>query len=450
MMRDEETSPYGEPSVQPAGAGRSRLFYGWYLVAAAALISAAVSAVNGSMPIFLLPMSEDFEWSRLAFGGAFPVGVLASGLTQPILGHLFDRSDSRRVIWVSVAVAGLAIVGLGFISHYWHLMLLFGVVFSSAMGGASFGILGPLAARWFLKRRALVLSLLIAIPSMGSIFSPPISSLVIAYFSWREALMALGAILLFLALPLGSKFLRNWPSDMGLKPDGDPESPMEVRMRGSAPVLQRGRFEVERSWRAFRSRSFWALAPVFAIGGFTEISGSIIFEAFARDSLRLGPETITVSHVVMAAVGPVGAVAVGLVADRFARKRILGALFLAQGLGFLVLIAVPFGVSLLLFAVLAGLSGTAWMLIALLLIADIYGLRALATLWGIAFLFLSIGSLIGPVSVGLIIDFTGSPHLSFAVCASMLVLAAIVSLAINEGKYSARYQGAVEVEAVGN
>ena len=114
------------------------------------------------------------------------------------------------------------------------------------------------------------------------------------------------------------------------------------------------------------------------------------------------------------------------------------------------LIAVPFGVSLLLFAVLAGLSGTAWMLIALLLIADIYGLRALATLWGIAFLFLSIGSLIGPVSVGLIIDFTGSPYLSFAVLASMLVLAAIVSLAINEGKYSARYQGAVEVEVVGN
>ena len=85
----------------------------------------------------------------------------------------------------------------------------------------------------------------------------------------------------------------------------------------------------------------------------------------------------------------------------------------------------------------------------LLLIADIYGLRALATLWGIAFLFHSIGSLIGPASVGLIIDFTGSYYLSFAVCASMLVLAAIASFAINEGKYSVRYQAAVEDEAVG-
>ena len=439
-----------EPNTQPAAPRRSRIYYGWYLIAAAILISAAVSAVNGSIPIFLWPMSAEFEWSRFAFAGAFSVGVLANGLTQPILGHLFDRSDSRKVIWISVTVAGFATVGLGFISHYWHLMLLFGVVFSSAMGGASFGILGPLAARWFLKRRALVLSLLMAIPSMGSIFSPSFSGLVLIYYSWREALMALGAILLFLALPLGLKCLRNWPSDMGQKLDGGLETPMEVRMRGSAPALQRGRFEVERWWRALRSPPIWALVPVFAIGGFADIFAPIILPSFAFDSLLLGPETITVSYVVMAALGPIGAVAVGLVADRFARKRILGALLLAQGLAFLVLIAVPFGVSLLLFAVLAGLSGTAWMLIALLLIADIYGLRALATLWGIAFLFHSIGSLIGPVSVGLIIDFTGSYYLSFAVCASMLVLAAIASFAINEGKYSARYQAAVEDEAVGN
>ena len=385
-----------------------------------------------------------------AFAGAFSVGVLANGLTQPILGHLFDRSDSRKVIWISVTVAGFAIVSLSWTSHYWHIIFLFGIVFSSAMGGASFGILGSLAARWFLKRRALVLSLLMAIPSMGSIFSPSFAGLVVIYYSWREALMALGAILLFLVLPLVLKFLRNWPSDMGLKPDGDPESPMEARMRGSAPALQRGRFEVERSWRAFRSPPIWALVPVFAIGGFADIFAPIILQSFAVDSLRLGPEIIAVCHVVMVALGPIGAVAVGLAADRFARKRILGALLLAQGLAFLVLIAVSFGVSLLLFAVLAGLSGTAWMLIALLLIADIYGLRALATLWGIAFLFHSIGSLIGPVSVGLIIDFTGSYYLSFAVCASMLVLVAIASFAINEGKYSARYQAAVEDEAVGN
>ena len=76
-------------------------------------------------------------------------------------------------------------------------------------------LLGPLVARWFLKRRALALSLLMAISTMGSIFSPPIAGLVLAFYSWRETLMVSGAILLLLALPLAWKLLRNWPSESG-------------------------------------------------------------------------------------------------------------------------------------------------------------------------------------------------------------------------------------------
>ena len=449
MNRDGETLPYPEPA-QPAHPGRSRIYYGWFLLGAAMLVSAAASGANSgiSLSIFF-PISREWELSSLALSGLIAIGVLTNGLTQPILGHLVDRSNARKVICISVAVAGLATVGLVFIDSYWSLVFLFGVVFSAALGGASFGVLGPLAARWFLKRRALVLSILLAASTMGSIFSPPISALFLVFLGWREVVMALAAILLFVALPLGWKFLRNWPSEMGLKPDGDPESPMEARMRGSAPAGQRGRYEVERWWRALRSPPTWALVPVFAMGGFADAFGSTFSGPFGNDSLLLGPELIAVSHTIMAVLGPVGAVAVGLVADRFARKKVLGALFLAQGLAFLVLTTVPFGFSLLLFAVLAGLSGTGWLVIALSLIADIYGLRALATLWGIAFLFRSIGSLVGGVSGGLAIAL-GGYHLSFAVCASMLVLASLAVFRINERKYSARYQANVEDEAVGN
>jgi len=395
-------------------------------------------------------MSQEFGWSYASFAVVAAIGALTNGLTQPIIGYLFDRFNSRRVILISVAVIGLSTVALSWTSHYWHLVFLFGFVFSGAMGGASFGILGPLAARWFLNRRTLVLSLLLAASTMGSFFSPLISSMVIASYGWREAWMALGVILLFMALPPALIFVRNWPSDRGLKPDGNPETPMEARIRGSAPAVQRGRYEVERWWRAFRSPPTWALVPVFAIGGFADTVGSTFSGPFGNDSLLLGPELIAVFHTVMAVLGPVGAVAVGLVSDRFARKKVLGALFLAQGLAFLVLVVVPpFGFSLLLFAVLAGLSGTGWLVIALSLIADIYGLRALATLWGIAILFRSIGSLVGGVSGGLAIAL-GGYHLFFAVCASMLVLASIAVFRINERKYSARYQANVEDEAVGN
>ena len=74
--------------------------------------------------------------------GAFSIGVWTNGLTQPVLGHLFDRWDSRKVILISVAVAGLATLRLGLTSSYWHFILLYSVIFSAALGGASFGPLG--------------------------------------------------------------------------------------------------------------------------------------------------------------------------------------------------------------------------------------------------------------------------------------------------------------------
>ena len=437
---------YPEPRAQPASPRRQRIYYGWYVVAAAVIISAAVGGASDSLSIFQLPMSQELGWNYSFLVIVPLIGVLMNGLAQPVLGHLIDRSDARKVICISIAVAGLATVGLSWTSYTWHLIFLFGIVFSGAMSGASVGVLGPLAARWFLKRRTLVLSLLMAATALGSIFSPLslFSSIVIASYGWREAYIALGAVLLFIALPSALIFVRNWPSDRGLKPDGGSESPMEARMRGSAPVFQLGQFEVVRWWRAFRSPPFWALLPVFAIGGFTTAATPALFDSIAVDVYKVGPELVMVVHAVMEASGLIGVVVVGLIADRFPRKKVLGALLLAQGVAFLVSIASPWYLGLLLSSVLAGLSGTAWMLIALSMIADIYGVRALATLWGIAFLFHTIGRIIGSVLVGTAIVLIDTYSLPFIACASMLVPSSISVFRINERKYSARYQAAVE------
>ena len=258
----------GSREVNGRSKGGKRIYHGWLVVAASMIILSAAGGMSNSFSVFVLPLSEEFGWSRAYLVGAFAIAVLMNGLTQPIIGHLFDRYDSRRVILVSVAVAGFASVGLDWTSQYWHLIVLFSFVFSTASGGASFGILGPLAARWFLKRRTLVLALLLSAPTMGSIFFTPTAGLLLASYGWREAWIVLGSVLLFPALPLGLVFLRNWPSEMGLKADGDPESPVEASMRGGAPAGQRGRFEVERWWRTLRSPPVYALLPAFAIAGF--------------------------------------------------------------------------------------------------------------------------------------------------------------------------------------
>ena len=258
--------------------------------------------------------------------GAWVLGLVMNGVTQPITGHLFDRFGARKVILICVMATGLATAGMYWTSHYWHVIFLFSFVFSIAMGGVSLAIWWPLAARWFVKRLGLALGLLTAGNSSASaVLVPAVTGLLLSQYGWRVAWLALSVVPLLLALPVGLKFLRNWPSDIGLKPDVDPETPMEAQRRGSSPALQRGRFEVDRWWRGFRAPAIWALLSGLATGGLTASFISRDFVSFATDQ-GIGLFTASNIHAVTVVLGAAGAMGGGWLSDRCPRKKVLGAI----------------------------------------------------------------------------------------------------------------------------
>ncbi len=450
MFQGRDAPPQSGPADQPAARRQSRIYYGWWLLGAAVVISVAATGARDSFSLFGRPMAMELGRTYAVIGGALVIGRFVHCVTQPVIGYLFDRFSSRKVILVCVAGAGLATVGLRWTSDYLHLVFLFGFVFSIAMGGASLPILWPLAARWFVKRLGLALGMLTAAPALVSTLLAPISGLVLANYGWKDGWLALGAIILFVALPIGLKFLRNWPSDIGLKPDGDPETPPEIQIRGSAPALRRGRFEADRWWRAFRSPPIWFLLPALAVGGFTGSVVSVYVVSFAHEQ-GYSLTTVSIILLVMAMLRGVGAVAGGWLADRFVRKKVLAAIYLAQGIAFVALaVGSQTLAGLWVFAVVAGLCGAVWMPVAFTLVVDVYGLRWLGTIWGIAFLCQQMGNLVGPPLGGLAYDLIGSYALVFVACASMQILASVAVFAINEQKYSARYQAAVGGQVAGN
>ena len=81
------------------------------------------------------------------------------------------------------------------------------------------------------------------------------------------------------------------------------------------------------------------------------------------------------------------------------------------------------------------------------LTADVYGLRALATISGISFLCHQIGAFTSIILGGVLYDLTGSYLLPFALAGSLLIPASIASYTINEKKYSVRYQAAPTQQA---
>lgn len=450
MVQDNQAIPSGGATPRRQG-----VYYGWYVVATAMFIAAVTTGARNGFGVFVLPMSEAFEWSRTEISIAAGFGWLVNGVTQPFLGHLFDKFNSRKVILISLLVVGVATAGLSLTFHYLFLIFLFSLVLSTAMSGASIGTLMPLLARWFQKRRTTVLGLVAAGTSIGGLVLIPFSGYLVDLFNWRVSWIALGTIVTCLALPLGFVFLRNDPAQMGLRPDGEAEPAAEGT--SSQPERRRGLFEVDQWYKSFRTPPIWNLSIAYTVCGITVGLISVHFVPYAQEHVGISATLAATIFGVLTGLNVIGAIGGGWLADRFSRKNVLGTVYAVRGIAYLVLIgglvAVDRGItlpvigspglpSLWFFAVLAGFSWIASVPVTASLTADVYGLRALATISGISFLCHQVGAFVSIILGGVLYDLTGSYLLPFALAAAMLVPASIASYTINEKKYSVRYQTA--------
>ena len=439
--------------MNEARAPRNGIYYGWYVTATAMFIAAVTLGARGAFGVFVIPMSEAFDWNRTTISVAAGIGVLVNGLTQPVLGHLFDRFDSRKVVLISLLIVGLGTAALSLTFHYLFLVFLFSFLLSTAMSGTSEGTLGPLLARWFLRRRTTVLGLMVAGGALGGLTLIPFSAYMVELFDWRVSWVTLGAIITVLALPLGFIFLRNSPGQMGLQPDGDPEPPPDE----SPSAQKRGLFEVEQWWQSFRSPPIWNLSASFTICGVSVGAIAIHFVPYAEEQISISPTLAGVIFGFMMGLSVVGGIGGSWLADRFGRKNVLAWVYFIRGLAYVALLGGLFAVergialplisspglaSLWVFAALAGLSWIASVPVTTALTADVYGLRALATISGISPMCHQVGSFVSILLAGILYDATGSYFLPFAVAGSLLFPAALAAFMIDERKYSVRYQSA--------
>ena len=139
-----------------------------------------------------------------------------------------------------------------------------------------------------------------------------------------------------------------------------------------------------------------------------------------------------------------------MASPRAKRKNLLAAVYALRGVAFVLLLAMPGAQGVWLFAVLAGFSWIASVPLTSSLTADVYGVRALATISGISFLCHQVGSFVSILAAGLLFDITGSYTLPFAIGGALLFPAAISAFSIKERKFSSRYQSAVPMASGGD
>jgi len=432
------------PQVTTSAPPRRGLYYGWYVVAASVFIVAVTAGARNSFGVFVVPMEEEFGWSRFTISLAAGVGVLVSGLAQPFMGRIFDRTGGRTLILGCVVVIGLSTLLLSLTFHILFLIFMFGIVASVAGGGASLTNTGALVAKWFRRRRATVLGLNATGLSLGGLVMVPFAWYVLEATSWRVSWAALGVVVL-IALPLGWFFIHEHPGKKGLQPDGDTAPSGEDL--GATQQRSRGPLEVDKWSESFRSLPIWQMSGSYLVCGSTTFVLSVHFVPYAIDR-GVSPGTGAMIFGLMMGLNIVGSVGAGMLADRVGgTKNWLALVYLVRGLGYMLLIVPPMlGVPVLsgtlglwLFACVAGFSWVATAPLTTALTADIYGLRTLGTVSGVTLLFHQIGGFGSVLLAGLLYDLTGSYTLPFLLVGSLLFPAAFSAFNIKERKYSTRY-----------
>src|SRR5262245_53005701 len=414
-----------------------RLYYGWWIVATTFCMALISMGARSGFGVFVLPMSAEFGWNRGTISLAASVGALVSGLSQPFLGRLYDRLGGRQLILASLVVSGVGTMLLALTTHILFLILLFGGVLSIAMGGSSLTTTSALLAKWFHRHRATAVALNASGASVGGLLLVPLTVYLIHLVGWRLTWVVLGLLLLMVVVPLAWVLLKDDPAELGLLPDGDPQP----EQTGQTPAIRPGPLEVEHWQQSFRSTPIWQLCGGYFVCGFTIALISTHFVPFAIER-GVSPTTAATAYGLMSGLNAVGVLAVGALADRGGRKNLLGLVYALRGCAYAVLLLAPGAWSLWSFVVIMGFSWWATLPLTSALTAEVYGLKHLGILNGLAFTGHQIGGALSIQLGGILRDLTGSYDLAFAMAGLLLCGASLVSFAIREQRYSTRYHTA--------
>ena len=205
---------------------RSKIFYGWFVVAGSALVVFGVGGSEFSFGVFLKPMTEEFGWSRATLSLAFGTTFVLSGLLWPVAGYLADRFSPKTAALSGTVLMAAMLLLLPLIDNLIQLYLIFAVM-SVGIAFASGPVLTKVVTAWFHQNRGMSLGIVNGGGAVGAMVLVPAASLFLVLFEWREAYIFLGLTLLLLIGPAGYLLIRNRPQDLKLRALGEPTGPSE-------------------------------------------------------------------------------------------------------------------------------------------------------------------------------------------------------------------------------
>ncbi|MFC1942124.1 MFS transporter [Chloroflexota bacterium] len=393
---------------------KPRFFYGYIIVIAAVIMRMAMISPRSSYGVFFKPMLNEFAWSRALISGAYSISSITQALSGIIMGGLNDKLGPRLVMTICGFVIGLGLLLMSQIGAAWHLYLLYVLVIGIGMG-ASFTPPMSTVVRWFVKRRSIMTGIVSAGGGLAGLMLPPAVNWLISNYGWRNAYIALGAIVLVIVI-VTAQFLKRDPAQMGQVPYGDSktEEP-ESNLFAEGLSLK----------EAIRSRQYWIAVSIFFCAGFSLSTITVHIVPHATD---LGFSTGTAASILATVSGSflVGGIMLGAIADRIGNRRGYIISFIIMAAALFWLLTVKEVQTLYLLAVVFGFGGGGANTLESPLVAELFGIRSHGLILGSCSVFFLSGAAAGPFIAGYAYDVNGSYNWAFSACAVASILGIIL------------------------
>ena len=382
----------------------------WLILAAGSLISLLGFGVRANFALFLSPMSAEMGWGREIFALAVAIQNLMWGLGQPIAGMIADKFGTARVLAVGGLIYALGIYGMAEATTPLSLNLTGGFLVGVGLSGASFSIvLAALGRMVPEKNRGLAFGIGTAAGSMGQFLLVPLGQEFIDAYGWSTALVFL-SLLVALIIPLSA----------AMKGNGEVVADTNKQSMGQA------------LGEASRHSGYLYLTAGFFVCGFHIAFIGTHLPAFITDqglSATLGAQALAV----LGLFNIFGAISAGILGSRYQKKNLLSLLYLSRAISITLFIVFPISpLSVLLFSAAIGITWLSTVPLTAGIVAQVFGPKYIATLFGFVFLSHQIGSFLGAWLGGKIFDQFGSYDIVWWLGVALALFAALVHLPIDE------------------
>jgi len=394
------------------------------ILIAGSLILLISFAIRSTFGLFQIPIAEQFLWARSEFSLAIAIQNLAWGIGTPIFSAFAEKFGDRKAITIGLLLYAIGIfVSSSASSPEAHQFL--NVLIGFGIAGSGFGpILAVVGRSASPEKRSLALGITTAAGSAGQVVGPPLAASLLAVMPWASVFVIFAVISLVTIILV--PFLKSQPKDSknNIQQDNLSDALLQAVKDPTYIMLFLGFFSC-----GFQLAFITAHFPAFIAESSSPIIEGSLISLVCNSVESLGALSIAL----IGLFNIIGSITAGALGKNFTKKYLLSIIYTGRTIAAILFIILPITpITVTIFSVVMGALWLATVPLTSGIIAYIYGLKFMGTLYGIVFLSHQIGSFVGVWLGGVFYDIYGSYDLVWWVGIGVGAFSAIIHLPIKE------------------